>query len=214
MRFRTSGTNWEGRAWTLAPCLVVLGQQISVLHPRGHGADGTVASKNHDAANPTSDHRPTPYIGPGVVRALDFGETTEDDVFDVLEAIRRSRDPRVKYVIHERELFSSYPSGNVAPFNWRPYSGPAPHDDHGHISALAGFDTDTRPWAIVPPMALTPEEERFVKDMYRSVVEERQSNGTFAGYTVDHLRKHPPGGGLSAADVKSIINDSEIVAPG
>jgi hypothetical protein len=148
MRFRTSGTNWEGRAWTLVPSLVVLGQQISVLHPKGHGADGTVASKPHDAANPTSDHRPTPYIGPGVVRALDFGETTEDDVFKVLEAIRLSRDPRVKYVIHERRLFSSYASGTTGPFEWRPYGGPAPHDDHGHISTLAGLDTDTRPWVI------------------------------------------------------------------
>jgi hypothetical protein len=64
-------------------------------------------------------------------------------------------------------------------------------------------------------MALTPEEERFVKDMYRTVVEERKSNGTFAGYTVDHLRNHPsPGtGGLSEAQVKAIINDSQIVAP-
>jgi hypothetical protein len=63
-------------------------------------------------------------------------------------------------------------------------------------------------------MALTPAEEEFVKDMYRTVVTERKSNGTFAGYTVDHLRNHPAGGGgLSEAQVKAIINDSQIVAP-
>jgi hypothetical protein len=148
MRFRTGGQNWEGRQWTLVPGLVVLGQQISTLHPQAHATDGTVASKAHDAANPTSDHRPHPYSGPGRVRALDFGENTENDAFDVLESIRLSRDPRVKYVIHERRLFSSYPSGGIDPYTWRPYSGPAPHDNHGHISTLPEFDTDTRQWSI------------------------------------------------------------------
>lgn len=61
-------------------------------------------------------------------------------------------------------------------------------------------------------MPLTPEEEKFVKDMYRSAVVERGSNGTFAGHTVDHLRKHPGGGGLTEAQVKAIINDAQIVA--
>lgn len=213
MRFRTAGFNWEGRGWTLVPSLVVLGEQISAVHPKPHPADGTVASRAHDAANPTSDHRPYPYSGAGKVRALDFGETVEDDVYNIVESIRLSRDPRVRYVIHERRLFSSYPSGPYPPFTWRPYSGPAPHDDHGHISTLAEGDTDTRLWRIGDDMALTPEEEKFVKDMYRTVVEERGSNGTFAGYTVDHLRRHPSGGGLNEAAVKAIINDSQIVAP-
>ena len=60
-------------------------------------------------------------------------------------------------------------------------------------------------------MALTPEEEKFVKDMYRTVVTERNSNGTFAGYTVDHLRNHPAGsGGLSEAQVKAIVNQAVV----
>ena len=63
-------------------------------------------------------------------------------------------------------------------------------------------------------MALTADEEKFVKDMFKAVVTERNSNGSFAGYSVDHLRNHPVSvGGLTEAQVKAIINDSQIVAP-
>ena len=97
-RFRTSGSNWEGRAWILSPALVVLAQQIEAVHPTKHPADGTVASKNHDANNPASDHRPSPHSGRGVVRALDAGESHENDAYVISEAIRASKDPRARYV--------------------------------------------------------------------------------------------------------------------
>jgi hypothetical protein len=138
----------------------------------------------------------------------------------------------VKYVIHERELFSSYPSGNVAPFNWRPYSGPAPHDDHGHISTLPEGDTDTRPWAIVPDMAeKIPLEDWAVPAFTWAVANKVYTEQTdlskirepyefqqlmVALWRVGSLRKGHfavSGGGLSRADVTSIINDSQIVAP-
>lgn len=160
MRFRTAGANWERRPWTLAPCLVVLGQQISVLHPRGHPADGTVASRAHDAANPSSDHRPKPYSGSGIVRALDAGENTEDDAYNMAESIRLSRDPRISYVIHEGRLFSSYTSSTgVPPFVWRPYRG-APHTNHLHVSTLAAYDNDVRPWSITLEDDMTPDQYR------------------------------------------------------
>lgn len=148
MRFRLLGKNWEGRTWTLAPSLVVLAQQIDALHPQGHPTDGTVAGKAHDAANPSSDHRPHPFKGPGVVRALDAGETTEDDAFKMAEAVRLSKDPRVKYVLHERRMFSSYPTAAHAAFTWRPYTGP-PHDSHVHFSTLSEFDDNVGLWSII-----------------------------------------------------------------
>lgn len=147
IRFRRSGTNWEGRRWTLVPCLVKLAEQIEALHPEKSPADGTVASKTHDANSPNSDHRPFPYKGPGEVRALDAGEVTEDDAFKIAEAIRMSRDPRVKYVLHESRMFSSYPMGPYQSFTWRPYYGPA-HEQHMHISTEDEADNDVRPWAI------------------------------------------------------------------
>jgi hypothetical protein len=159
MRFRTSGTNWEGRRWVLASGLMVLARQIDEFDSKSHPADGTVASRAHDQNSPSSDHRPKPYSGTGVVRAIDFGENTEDDAFNILESIRLSRDKRVKYCIHERRMFSSYASGGVAPFTWRAYSGPAPHDTHGHCSTLEQYDTETYPWMIGKDMAKGPNGE-------------------------------------------------------
>ncbi len=155
MRFRIDGFNWEGRSWVLAAGLMVLGRQISDLDPAPHAADGTVASKAHDAANPTSDHRPKPYSGAGVVRGLDFGEHTEDDAFRILESIRLSRDRRIKYAIHESRIFSSY---GTTPYEWRAYSG-ASHSSHGHVSTLTEYDEDTRPWQIGVPVSDGPNGE-------------------------------------------------------
>lgn len=156
MRFRTSGNNHEGRPWVLAAGLMVLAKQIDEFDPERHAADGTVASAQHDQNNPSSDHRPKPYSGAGVVRALDFGEHTEDDAFKILEAIRKSKDSRVKYCIHESRLFSSYGS---TPYEWRPYTGASPHSSHGHVSTLESGDTNTKPWNIGEGMAKGPNGE-------------------------------------------------------
>lgn len=144
MRFRIGGANWEGRPWKLAGSLVVLAEEVTELHPQPHAADGTVASKAHDAANPGSDHRPKPHKGTGVVRAIDIGGKTE--VMDMLEVIRHNRDPRIRYAIHRGRVFSSYPSPDGPAYTWRPYAGPNPHLTHGHVSTLPAHDHDTSPW--------------------------------------------------------------------
>lgn len=147
-RFYRSGTNHEGRRWTLAPALSVLANQVEAYYPERHGADGTVASERHDEVNPWSDHRPYPYEGAGVVFAIDVGETTENDAWRQAEAIRLSRDPRVKYCIHEDRIFSSYPMGSIPPYVWREYKGPNPHDNHYHLSLLRASANDVRIWII------------------------------------------------------------------
>lgn len=170
MRFRRSGKNWEGRAWILVPSLGRLADEIEAKFPERHGADGTVASKGHDATNPSSDHRPHPTTGPGKVRALDAGENTENDAFLIAERIRTRRDPRIKYVIHERRLFSSYPKSPYPSYTWRPYSG-AGHLSHVHVSTLSQYDNDTRPWGIadgVPPGG-DEDVEEVVKGIQRSL---------------------------------------------
>lgn len=147
-RFRRSGRNWEGRAWVTSPSLNALMDEIEAAYPERHAADGTVASQGHDAGNPRSDHRPFPYSGAGVVNAVDFGETVENDAFDICEAIRESRDARVRYVIHEARLFSSYPSGSIPPYTWRRYSGGNQHLNHGHVSVLRSNQSDGQPWGL------------------------------------------------------------------
>jgi hypothetical protein len=62
------------------------------------------------------------------------------------EHIRRSHDPRVKYVIYERRIFSG--SGGPSPWIWRPYTGLNAHLKHMHVSVLSTptGENDTRPW--------------------------------------------------------------------
>lgn len=134
VRFARSGTNWEGRKWILNPAVDALCGLVEEHWPEPHGADGTVASKAHDQTNPNSDHRPFPYSGPGVVYAVDVGEVTEDDGAIFAEALRASRDPRIRYVIHETRLFSSYATSTRQPWAWGPYSGANPHSSHVHVS--------------------------------------------------------------------------------
>ncbi len=146
-RFRRSGKNWEGRKWSVAAPIDSLADAIEGAYPPSHPKDGTVASKAHDRNSPNSDHRPKPTSGTGVVRALDFGEHNEEG-FGIMDAIRASHDPRLKYGIHEGQMFSSYASRGIPPFTWRPYGGSNQHLDHGHISTLTSADGQGGPWDI------------------------------------------------------------------
>ena len=195
VRFARSGTNWEGRRWILNPAVDALCGQVEQAFPKAHAADGTVASQSHDAVNPSSDHRPYPYTGPGVVYAVDVGETTEDDGELLAEELRRCRDPRLRYVIHESRLFSSYATGSRAAWAWGKYTAANPHTDHVHVSVYR--TAGPGPFAItLDPMALTPDEEEFVRWLKRQVEEstnpvfdaavaKARAKGVFTQYTQD-----------------------------
>ncbi len=149
MRWRLTGTvaytDNVRRAWRTVPSLTKLLVQVDAVYPVRHPADGTAAGQGHFSTNPKSDH--TPDVN-GDVRAGDIGEVVEDDAFTVAEAIRLSRDSRIKYMIHERRLFSSYDHANGPPYTWRPYSGSNPHSSHVHISVLRTNQNDSTAWDI------------------------------------------------------------------
>ena len=85
--------------------------------------------------SPNSDHTVWPKDATsGVVYAIDFTERPGFSVDEVLEAIRVSRDIRLKYAIHDRRMFSSYASGNAPAWMWRTYTGSNGHIEHGHVS--------------------------------------------------------------------------------
>lgn len=149
-RFKRSGSNWEPRKFYTSKGLNALMDEIEAAYPKAGPGDGTVASKGHDAASKKSDHRPYPYTAsPGVVRAVDAGEYIEDQGIAIAEAIRKSRDPRIKYVIHEGRLFSSYNHSNGPAWSWRPYAGTVnPHKDHVHVSLNSKGDSDGSPWNL------------------------------------------------------------------
>lgn len=131
--------------------LLVLRDQVNVLAPnRAKGADGTICDTNHPT---TSDHCPhdVPGVGTQMVSALDLTHDPAGgfDSYRFAEVLRTHRDPRIKYVISNHRMFSSYATNSYAAWTWRPYSGVDPHTNHVHISVLDAAISDTRtPWNL------------------------------------------------------------------
>lgn len=201
----------DGVEWRTGQAINVLAAQVDAFAPaRSRATDGTIASASHTAQNPSSDHEPrlVDANGTRVVSAIDITHDPDNglDFGELAERWRLDQDRRIKYVIFNRRIYSSYPTsggkttGAGAAWEWRSYRGSNTHQSHGHISVAASqslFD-DTQPWRM--PLMLTPEEEAFVKDMYRSAQGDRQvngewveaaedpSNGSAYGLMVDHLR--------------------------
>jgi hypothetical protein len=56
------------------------------------------------------------------------------DAGHLAQAIRTSRDNRVKYLIWNRRIANYEALGGEEAWAWRPYHGSNPHDHHVHIS--------------------------------------------------------------------------------
>lgn len=187
MRWRLEGsvTYDDGirRDWQVVSSLTTLLLQADKEWPLRHPSDGTAAGQGHFTTSPKSDH--TPDID-GDVRAGDIGEVTEDDAFQLAEAIRLSEDPRIKYVIHERRMYSSYPTSEYPPYTWRPYSGSNGHWSHVHISVRSFNQNDNHPWTIT-----TEGEEMVTRNdkadeglgSLKSNFEELRAAGVFSSAT-------------------------------
>ena len=147
-RFRTSGNNWEGRAWMLSPALVVLARQIEAVHPRNIRRMGRSLRRTTTRDNPELGPSAPPVYGAGGGPCSRCGESHENDAYVISEAIRVSGDPRAKYVIHEARMWSNYASKGIPAFTWRTYTGPSPHSDHFHISGDSRYDNEKSPWSI------------------------------------------------------------------
>lgn len=138
-------------AWRVFNSLLVLRGQVDLLAPdRATGADGTICDTNHPT---TSDHCPhdVPGVGPEMVSALDLTQDPAGgfDSYRFAEVLRIHRDARIKYVISNHRMFSSYATSSYPAWTWRPYSGTDPHTNHVHISVLDAPISDTKtPWNL------------------------------------------------------------------
>jgi hypothetical protein len=137
---------YQGNGWRVAESLEIFGNQIMEI--RGTTAsfptDGTIGDSAHQGR--VSDHNPD---SSGVVRALDFHESSPGFVDQIAEQLRAARDPRLKYFIHDDRMFSSYSTSSRRAWEWGPYGGPNPHSSHGHLSVVAGAIAEsTKPWQI------------------------------------------------------------------
>lgn len=130
-------------AWRLAKSLEVLRNQLNAAYPnRSKASDGTIGDTAH--ASRPSDHNPN---SKGVVTAIDITHDPKNglDCNVLAEALRNSRDPRIKYVIWNKRAFDPYNlKGN---WDWQPYSGSNPHTKHLHISVKGDYD-NTADWQI------------------------------------------------------------------
>lgn len=135
-------------AWILAPALEKLRLQINTLFPsRDKSSDGSIGDTAH--ASRGSDHNPWVKDGRlGIVTAIDI---THDpgtlDAHRLAEALRKSADPRLKYIISSGRIASA----EIASFKWRPYHGSNPHNHHIHISVKSdkALWSNTYAWDFV-----------------------------------------------------------------
>lgn len=137
---------------TLDPPLDVLRRQIVAASSVTLGEIGWIGDPDHQSR--TSAHNPE-YPAPagnppGEVDAIDPPHAPDRgaDMAVLTEALRLSRDPRIKLVIFNRRIFSSYNHADGPPYTWRPYSGDDPHTGHAHIERTDQRRDDLRPWQI------------------------------------------------------------------
>jgi hypothetical protein len=140
-------------SWRVAKSLDVLLTQLNQHAPqRSRLSDGSIGYAAH--ASRSSDHNP--WYGPGIVTARDFTHDPAGGLDGqwLADTLVRNRDPRVKYVIWNRRMVSSYPTSTVAAWVWRPYSGINAHAHHLHVSVLGDpcCDDVTR-WQLTDPTA-------------------------------------------------------------
>jgi endonuclease G, mitochondrial len=123
-------------SWRIAESLLQLRKQVNAAYPnRSKASDGGIGDAAH--ATRASDHNPWVKDGAmGVVTAVDVTHDPANgcDAGKLAAALVNSEDPRIKYVIWNRQMASSYPANGVAAWTWRPYSGANPHNHHVHIS--------------------------------------------------------------------------------
>lgn len=140
--------------WRVAESLDVLRGEVNEQAPdRSQASDGSIGDPAHSAR--VSDHNPNED---GVVCARDFTHDPDAgaDMDAFAEHLRGSRDQRIKYVIWNRRMFSSYATPSRAAWQWGPYSGVNPHDKHAHVSVHGDYDS-TDPWGWAD-MALTDSD--------------------------------------------------------
>jgi len=171
-------------SWRTAKALLALRDQVNAAVPgRNKRSDGTIGDANHQNRN--SDHNPwVPPPHGGVVTALDL---THDpaagaDMNALAEALRASRDTRIKYVIWNRRIFTSYAVGSRGAWQWGAYSGSNPHTSHIHVSvnsAASHYDNE-RTWALPSnwrAIIRRPEEDAAVEALVRGMQESLAAAG-------------------------------------
>lgn len=116
-----------------APACKVALAEATQLHPqRSKASDGVCASPDHHNQNPNSDHET------GDAWDLTHDPVNGCDVDALFALLVHRRDPRIKYLIRNRQMLRSYDKPGIPAWTWSTYTGSNPHKKHGHCSILPG----------------------------------------------------------------------------
>ncbi len=122
--------------WRPAKSILKLHEQINTAYPhRSTASDGIIGNATHCPGS--SDHCPNIKDGGiGVVTAIDITHDPASgcDMQEITRSISGDKDRRIKYIIHNGQICSSYPHGGKPAWAWRPYLGSNPHTKHAHFS--------------------------------------------------------------------------------
>jgi hypothetical protein len=198
-----------------AYCLDTLRAQLDArFTKRDIRSDGWIGDKAH--ASRKSDHNPNTR---GVVQAIDVDEHTDtsersDEVGRwLVESLRTSQDPRIKYVVYEGRMFSCYPARGVPPWTWRNGNG---HTQHVHVSVVDDptlYDDDTPfrlGWGTYAPTSedddMTPEQAATLDWISKRVGDNNHALGRMEKVHGQGLVNLSPGGDVNVDELAAALS--------
>lgn len=144
----------------IAACILTLRAQINAYSPhRSLISDGIIGDARHIAEGSASDHNPwwvNPTTRDGVYRAFDITNdpTNFCDGHVISDALVVSRDPRIQYIIWNRQILDT--RRQFHPYVWEPYSGSDPHTSHVHLSVVDSLQCEDKSLWNLPIFTKVP----------------------------------------------------------
>lgn len=145
------------------------------------------------------------HVVTGIDIDRDLSATEKVDI--IVDALVANKDPRIKYMIRNSRIISSYPAHGYAAWQWRPYSGKNSHKEHLHISVKAEqvwFDNEND-WDLAIHAGTKPQP-----------VPVPFSENTYTVQSGDNLTRIADSFGIKLADLVKLnnIKDPNKIASG
>lgn len=184
-------TRWrtKGSTWRTGQAITTLARQLEAIWPDRQPSDGTVGDLSHQARR--SDHNPN---SARVVTAIDVGIVDRQGK-ELVQSLVVSRDPRIKYIIHNKSIWRSYDKTGLPAWTRAAYTGSNPHKTHVHLSVSSNPDRydNAAEWDLSlltgePEMAQFTEEEAAALKAMVAEMNAVESNPSFVRVLIEWYR--------------------------